>query len=88
LEDLLGDSIKGAINSYVVYTNATDVHVDSNRVFEGADAMENEISKHNTQIYSIEECRQILKILAIANVRSRDLREIHVREVRTYLASL
>lgn len=88
LHDLLGTNIKSEIKSYVIYTNATDVHVDSDRVFMGVEAMEAEISKYHSQIYSMKECRRILKILAIANVRSRGLRETHVREVRAYLATL
>jgi len=88
LEDLLGDDLKAKIQSYVVYTNAVEIHVDSDRVFKGVRAMEFEISKHNNKIYSLDECQQILKIFAIANAHSRSLREIHVSEVQQYLATV
>lgn len=88
LKDLLGDSIKSPIKSYVVYTDATDIHVDSSYVFLGSQAMEAEISKQKTEIYSIEECKNILEILAPAVANGRNLREVHIQEVNQYLSTI
>lgn len=88
LHDLLGDKLKYPIQSCVVYTDATDIHVDSARVFLGVNAMESEIAKLNIKLYSIDDCRSILETLVPAVEAGRSLRQVHINEVQEYLASL
>lgn len=88
IKSLLGDKIKRPIESYVVYTNATDIHIDSDKAFLGVKAMDSEILKHNNVIYSIEDCRAILEVLVPAVELGRNLRQVHIAEVQEYLATL
>lgn len=88
IEHLLGGAIKAPIHSYVVFTDAAKVSVDSNDVFDSYYNMVYRISLHNKQIYTLEEYENILTKLAHASTKSADLLSIHIGEVNTYLSSI
>ena len=88
LRHLLGDQVKAPIHSFVVYTNAEQVHVDSRDVFSSIDTMQVRIDSHSRQVYSLDEWQSISRTLAVASSKSADLFDQHVQEVSSYLATL
>ena len=88
LENLLKGRLRAPIHSFVVYTNASKLNVDSKDVFLGIDDMEERIAQHTQRIYSLQEYERIATLLAVASTRSDDLMPVHIEEVQTYLASL
>lgn len=88
LEHLLKGKLKAPIHSFVVYTNAHEVNVDSKDVFSSIEDMEARISNHTRQVYNLSEYNDIARELAIANAQSAGLFDRHVEEVNEYLATL
>ncbi|NCU37945.1 NERD domain-containing protein [Candidatus Saccharibacteria bacterium] len=88
LESLLGLNLKAPIHSYIVFPNARDIKIDGTSRAASIQDVVNNISRHKTQIYNLQECERILRSLAYASSKKEELVGLHADEVRAYVASI
>lgn len=82
LENLFGEQLKTHTRTYVVYTNAKIVNVDSSEVLKSTKELKSRISTFNRIIYTDSEIDYFYNLLARAELRSESLHNIHIEEVK------
>lgn len=87
LKDLLGSDLRAPIHSYVVFTHAFKVTVDSDNVMISNDILRKKINNHTNIKYEADVYERILKTLVYASTKSKDLLDTHISEVNEYLRS-
>ena len=85
IEDLLGDTLKAKVHSYVVYPNARSVKIDGEYANCSIDEVKRKISRHTSAVYNLSDCEQVLKTFAVASSKREELKHLHAEEVRHYL---
>lgn len=85
LNNLLSGQLRAPIHSYVLFSKAKIVEVDSTDVFSSWSALQNKIDNHTRMMYTLDEYEEILRTLAVASSRSAELLPAHIDEVSAYL---
>lgn len=82
IEYLLADKLKSPVRSFVAFPSAGRIAVNGTDAVGHMGEIIDKIKKFDKPIYSGEECSDIIHLVYMSNITSRELHEIHKSEVR------
>lgn len=86
LQGLLRPYLRTDVHTYVVFPYAQRVKINGKDQDLSIETVISRITAHHRQVYNLRECESILKTLAYASARRKELSAIHSSEVQLYLA--